>query len=61
MVAEVFCSRYAPVISTGSLKLDIALGIGGLPKVNDCKLKFYSAIYLIDFFTYFPELECVCS
>ncbi|CAK9319562.1 unnamed protein product [Citrullus colocynthis] len=27
-----FCSRYAPVISTGSLKLDIALGIGGLPK-----------------------------
>ncbi|XP_077242585.1 RECA homolog 3 [Tasmannia lanceolata] len=25
-------SRYAPVISTGSLKLDLALGIGGLPK-----------------------------
>ncbi|KGN54757.2 DNA repair protein recA homolog 2, mitochondrial isoform X2 [Cucumis sativus] len=25
-------SRFAPVISTGSLKLDIALGIGGLPK-----------------------------
>lgn len=25
-------SRYAPVISTGSLKLDLSLGIGGLPK-----------------------------
>lgn len=28
-----FVSRHAPVISTGSLKLDLALGIGGLPKV----------------------------
>lgn len=28
-----FVSRYTPVISTGSLKLDQALGIGGLPKV----------------------------
>lgn len=27
-----FSSRHAPVISTGSLKLDLALGIGGLPK-----------------------------
>ncbi|KAF5747964.1 DNA repair protein recA 2 mitochondrial isoform X1 [Tripterygium wilfordii] len=27
-----FNSRHAPVISTGSLKLDLALGIGGLPK-----------------------------
>ncbi|GAV77411.1 RecA domain-containing protein [Cephalotus follicularis] len=27
-----FCSRRAPVIPTGSLKLDQALGIGGLPK-----------------------------
>ncbi|XP_010269651.1 PREDICTED: DNA repair protein recA homolog 2, mitochondrial isoform X2 [Nelumbo nucifera] len=27
-----FGSRYAPTISTGSLKLDLALGIGGLPK-----------------------------
>ncbi|KAK0598012.1 hypothetical protein LWI29_030752 [Acer saccharum] len=27
-----FGSRRAPVISTGSLKLDLALGIGGLPK-----------------------------
>ncbi|XP_058107233.1 DNA repair protein recA homolog 2, mitochondrial [Magnolia sinica] len=27
-----FGSRYAPVISTGSLKLDLALGVGGLPK-----------------------------
>lgn len=27
-----FVSRHAPVISTGSLKLDLALGIGGLPK-----------------------------
>ena len=29
-----FSSRRAPVISTGSLKLDLALGIGGLPKVK---------------------------
>ncbi|KAL6009955.1 hypothetical protein ACLOJK_000386 [Asimina triloba] len=27
-----FASRHAPVISTGSLKLDLALGVGGLPK-----------------------------
>lgn len=27
-----FTSRRAPIISTGSLKLDLALGIGGLPK-----------------------------
>ncbi|OAY40301.1 DNA repair protein recA homolog 2, mitochondrial isoform X2 [Manihot esculenta] len=27
-----FSSRHAPVIPTGSLKLDLALGIGGLPK-----------------------------
>ncbi|XP_059463650.1 DNA repair protein recA homolog 2, mitochondrial isoform X2 [Corylus avellana] len=27
-----FSTRRAPVISTGSLKLDIALGVGGLPK-----------------------------
>lgn len=29
-----FSSRRLPVISTGSLKLDIALGLGGLPKVT---------------------------
>lgn len=29
-----FGARVKPVISTGSLKLDIALGIGGLPKVT---------------------------
>lgn len=28
-----FSTRCEPVISTGSLKLDLALGIGGLPKV----------------------------
>ncbi|KAE8667593.1 DNA repair protein recA-like protein 2 [Hibiscus syriacus] len=27
-----FSSRHTPVLSTGSLKLDLALGIGGLPK-----------------------------
>ncbi|KAL0911546.1 hypothetical protein M5K25_019694 [Dendrobium thyrsiflorum] len=27
-------TRWAPVIPTGSLKLDQALGIGGLPKAN---------------------------
>ncbi|KAJ9695936.1 hypothetical protein PVL29_011077 [Vitis rotundifolia] len=31
-VQRFFVSRHAPVISTGSLKLDLALGIGGLPK-----------------------------
>ncbi|CAI0439705.1 unnamed protein product [Linum tenue] len=29
---QFFGSRSAPVVSTGSLKLDIALGVGGLPK-----------------------------
>lgn len=33
-----FSSRREPVISTGSLKLDLALGIGGLPKVMTCWL-----------------------
>lgn len=33
-----FTSRRAPIISTGSLKLDLALGIGGLPKVNYLQL-----------------------
>lgn len=28
-----FCTRHTSVISTGSLKLDLALGIGGLPRV----------------------------
>ncbi|KAF9596882.1 hypothetical protein IFM89_013930 [Coptis chinensis] len=27
-----FGLRYAPIVSTGSLKLDVALGLGGLPK-----------------------------
>lgn len=31
-----FRSRRPPIISTGSLKLDLALGIGGLPKVVNC-------------------------
>nr|GEZ54438.1 protein heat-stress-associated 32 [Tanacetum cinerariifolium] len=30
---DLFCARVKPVVSTGSLKLDLALGIGGLPKV----------------------------
>lgn len=30
-----FGSRYAPIVSTGSLKLDLALGLGGLPKVKN--------------------------
>lgn len=29
-----FSSRREPVISTGSLRLDLALGIGGLPRVR---------------------------
>lgn len=33
-----FSSRRGPVISTGSLKLDLALGIGGLPKVIRWKI-----------------------
>ncbi|XP_029124070.1 DNA repair protein recA homolog 2, mitochondrial isoform X2 [Elaeis guineensis] len=31
-LSRFFCTRYTHVISTGSLKLDLALGIGGLPK-----------------------------
>lgn len=31
-LSNFFCPRFASVISTGSLKLDLALGIGGLPK-----------------------------
>ncbi|KAA3472105.1 DNA repair protein recA-like protein 2, mitochondrial [Gossypium australe] len=31
-VQRFFRSRHTPVISTGSIKLDLALGIGGLPK-----------------------------
>ncbi|KAK7845085.1 dna repair protein reca like protein 2 [Quercus suber] len=30
---QFFSSRHAPVISTGSLKLDIPLGVGGLPRL----------------------------
>uniref|UniRef100_A0A1D1XNI6 DNA repair protein recA 2, mitochondrial n=1 Tax=Anthurium amnicola TaxID=1678845 RepID=A0A1D1XNI6_9ARAE len=35
-----FVSHYTPAISTGSLKLDLALGIGGLPKCRGELLKF---------------------
>jgi len=34
-------TRNASVISTGSLKLDLALGVGGLPKVIMCSYHFY--------------------
>uniref|UniRef100_A0A7C9ESI6 RecA-like N-terminal domain-containing protein n=1 Tax=Opuntia streptacantha TaxID=393608 RepID=A0A7C9ESI6_OPUST len=34
-LSNFFSPRFASVISTGSLKLDLALGIGGLPKVMD--------------------------
>ena len=43
-----FSSRRAPVISTGSLKLDIALGVGGLPKVIIRKAKFFSSHILCE-------------
>ncbi|KAK7851188.1 dna repair protein reca like protein 2 [Quercus suber] len=39
-----FSSPRAPVISTGSLKLDIALGVGGLPKILNIVLKFLEFI-----------------
>jgi len=39
-----FSSRRASIISTGSLKLDLALGIGGLPKVI--------GLYIISMFVY---------
>ena len=29
---QFFSSRHAPMISIGSLKLDMALGVGGLPR-----------------------------
>lgn len=35
-----FGARRASVISTGSLKLDMALGIGGLPKVSYGKKQY---------------------
>lgn len=33
-------TRKASVVSTGSLKLDLALGVGGLPKVIMCSCHF---------------------
>lgn len=48
-------TRRASVISTGSLKLDLALGIGGLPKVIICSHIFLSIRWyfiVIDFLTY---------
>lgn len=46
-------SKVVPVISTGSFSLDMALGIGGLPKVlaYDCQLIFHvSSIYTVILF-----------
>lgn len=42
-LSRFFLHRYTQVVSTGSLKLDMALGIGGLPKV----LKSYNFIALL--------------
>lgn len=42
-LSNFFVPRSASVISTGSLKLDLALGIGGLPKVLS-----YMAVSLFD-------------
>lgn len=36
-----FRPRRAPVISTGSLKLDLALGTGGLPKVTSWPFRHF--------------------
>lgn len=51
-------TRKASVISTSSLKLDLALGTGGLPKVTICSIPFliihriYSIITLFIFLEY---------
>lgn len=44
-------SRRPPVISTGSLKLDLALGIGGLPKVIKSSTTHY---FLMDIAISYP-------
>lgn len=48
-LSRFFCARSTPVISTGSLKLDLALGIGGLPKVIIILITF--VLHLL-FFSY---------
>lgn len=43
---QFFRTRRVPVIPTGSLKLDAALGIGGLPKVS-CLIMFVAVIIVV--------------
>jgi recombination protein RecA len=45
-------TRKASVVSTGSLKLDLALGVGGLPKVIMCSYHFY-LFTLLYYYYYF--------
>ena len=60
---QFFSSRHAPMISTGLLKLDIALGVGGLPKVIIRKTKIFSchifrmSICIVTHPTYMQETE----
>ena len=59
---QFFSSRYAPMISTGSLKFDIALRVGGLPKVIIRKTKIFSchifrmSICIVTHPTYMQEI-----
>ena len=60
---QFFSSRHAPMISIGSLKLDMALGVGGLPKVIIRKTIFFSchifrmSICIVTHPTYMQERE----
>ena len=45
-------TRNIPVISTGSLSLDSALGVGGLPKVANIIFLNKKSIFFHSFYTY---------
>jgi len=50
--------REVPVISTGSFSLDLALGIGGLPKVSsvcNCHVSFF---FLLPFYKEMASSRC---
>lgn len=49
-------TRRAHVISTGSLKLDLALSIGGLPKVIMCSRIFFKYCHMVYFIVYIFEV-----
>lgn len=40
--------RHVPVVSTGSFALDIALGVGGLPKVSHTSLELLREVHFFN-------------